>query len=256
MQVIQHTIAGFARGAAKAAWWSLFGSARGLSSAAARASTPPRAPRDRAVQGGAMNAPRHTASLGGALLLLALGFAVPAALAQTAQSPQDFDTLTAAGNDDPRGLWSDGTTMWVVDATDGKIYAYNLTTKARDADKDFDTLTAAGNTAPIGLWSDKTTMWAADVNEDKIYAYNMATKARDAAKDFDTLDAAFNDDPIGLWSDNTTMWVADSLRWQNLRLQHGHQGPRCGQGLRYPDGGGQHRSIRAVVRQHHHVGCR
>ena len=31
-------------------------------------------------------------------------------------SAKDFNTLTAAGNDAPAGIWSDGTTMWVVDA--------------------------------------------------------------------------------------------------------------------------------------------
>ena len=41
----------------------------------------------------------------------------------------DFNTLTAA-NQEPRGLWSDGTTMWVVDSKDEKIYAYNMDTKA------------------------------------------------------------------------------------------------------------------------------
>ena len=30
----------------------------------------------------------------------------------------------AAGNDDPRDLWSDGETLWVVDGVDAKLYAY------------------------------------------------------------------------------------------------------------------------------------
>ena len=37
-----------------------------------------------------------------------------------------FNTLLAAGNQLPRGLWSDGDTMWVVGARDAKIYAYAL----------------------------------------------------------------------------------------------------------------------------------
>ena len=40
--------------------------------------------------------------------------------------------------------------MWVVDYTDAKIYAYNLSTKARDSSKDFDTLSAATNNNPAG----------------------------------------------------------------------------------------------------------
>ena len=122
---------------------------------------------------------------------------------------QDFNTLDDAGNNVPRGIWSDGTTMWVVDDTDDKLYAYNLSTKARDATKDFDTLIAAGNTSPIGIWGDSNTMWVSDLVDRKIYAYNMSDKARDATKDFDTLIAAGNTVPYGIWSDGTTMWVLD-----------------------------------------------
>ena len=63
-------------------------------------------------------------------------------------SDKDFDTLSAAGNTDPQGIWSDETTMWVADSSTDKIYAYNLSTKARDSDKDFDTLDAATNNNP------------------------------------------------------------------------------------------------------------
>ena len=42
-------------------------------------------------------------------------------------------------NRSPEGLWSDGTTMWVADWFDDKLYAYNLSTKERDPGKDFDT---------------------------------------------------------------------------------------------------------------------
>ena len=39
--------------------------------------------------------------------------------------------------------------MWVADSQDdAKIYAYNMSTKARDSAKDFDTLSAATNYSP------------------------------------------------------------------------------------------------------------
>ena len=123
----------------------------------------------------------------------------------------DFDTLMAAGNYYPQGIWSDGTTMWVSDFLDEKIYAYDTATRVRVPDKDFDTLQAAGNTWPKGVWSDGTTMWVADFLDEKIYAYDMATKARVPIKEFDTLEAAGNQYPEGIWSDGTTMWVADSF---------------------------------------------
>ena len=137
------------------------------------------------------------------------------ALSQHEVPGQEFNTLAAAGNDAPHGIWSDGTTMWVVDAVDAKIYAYNLATKQRDSDKDFDTLDAAGNDAPRGLWSDGSTMWVADDADEKLYAYDMGTKARMSSEDFNTLYRVdeFGDDPFaqpeGIWSNGDIMWVAD-----------------------------------------------
>ncbi len=123
----------------------------------------------------------------------------------------DFDTLIAAGNTIPEGIWSDGTTMWVSDLLDEKLYAYDMATKARVPGKDFDTLTTAGNTIPEGIWSDGTTMWVSDLLDGKLYAYDMQTKARVPGKDFDTLTTAGNTIPEGIWSDGTTMWVSDLL---------------------------------------------
>ena len=98
--------------------------------------------------------------------------------------------------------------MWVADFSDNKLYAYELSSKARDSGKDFDTLFAGGFAR--GIWSDGTTMWlAADASDDKLFAYRMSDQARDSGKDFDALDAAGNNKPLGIWSDGTTMWVVD-----------------------------------------------
>ena len=80
---------------------------------------------------------------------------------------KDFDTLIAAGNNDPTGIWSDGATMWVTDPGDDKIYAYRMSDKTRNTSKDFDTLNTAGNESPTGIWSDSATMWVADRNDAK-----------------------------------------------------------------------------------------
>ena len=135
----------------------------------------------------------------------------PFALNPALQFPAEV--LDAAGNDAPWGIWSDHTTMWVADSDDKKIYAYNLETKERDADKDFNTLDAAGNDNPRGIWSDGTTMWVADdptLTPGRIYAYNMDDRERNSGLDFAaTMDAAGNRNPAGIWSDESTMWVAD-----------------------------------------------
>ena len=120
-------------------------------------------------------------------------------------SSKDFNTLTAAGNDSPDGLWSDGTTMWVTDTSDNKAFAYTLATKARDAGKD---ISFSGNTLHIAMGADGTTMWTADlINKGKLFAYSVSGKSRDTTKDI-TLHAD-NGNPYGLWANSTTIWVVD-----------------------------------------------
>ena len=148
------------------------------------------------------------------LPLLLVGLAVIAALALIpwivhAQSRDvDSDFTLAAANGYPTGIWSDGTTMWVADFEDAKLYAYRMSDRSRDSGKDF-TLDAA-NGSPVGIWSDGTTMWVSDFADGKLYAYRMSDRSRDSGKDFNTLSAAGNKFPEGIWSDGTTMWVADT----------------------------------------------
>ena len=148
------------------------------------------------------------------LPLLLIGLAIVAALALTPwivhaqgrDSGSDF--ILEAANGYPTGIWSDGTTMWVADFEDAKLYAYRMSDRSRDSGKDF-TLDAA-NGSPVGIWSDGTTMWASDFTDAKLYAYRMSDRSRDSGKDFNTLSAAGNKFPEGIWSDGTTMWVADT----------------------------------------------
>ena len=124
---------------------------------------------------------------------------------------KDIDTLNVAGNNVPVGIWSDGTTLWVVDNDDDKLYAYTLANGTRKADRNIDLDDA--NSEPFGLWSDGTTIWVAnngsESSNDKIYAYTLSTGARDASKDLNTLNSAGNNQPFGLWSDGTTLWASD-----------------------------------------------
>ena len=39
---------------------------------------------------------------------------------------EEFRKLSGASNNSPRGIWSDGDVMYVVDASDGKVYSYNM----------------------------------------------------------------------------------------------------------------------------------
>ncbi len=139
---------------------------------------------------------------------------------------KDYRMLGDFGNDRPRGIWSDGETMWVADQTDNKLYAYHaLALTSRNEKQDFDDLEKASNDHPTGLWSDGATMWVANIftngSTPKLFAYNLATKDRDSDKDIplaktsvetpSTTELKNNDniDPSGLWSDGERMWVLD-----------------------------------------------
>ena len=132
---------------------------------------------------------------------------------------KDLDALSASGNRQPKGLWSDGTTLWVADLDDARLYAYDLATLARDPAKDVTTLAAAGNADPRGLWSDGTTVWVADQDDKKVYAYDLAGGSRDASKDIGSLLGPSDNTrlgvwPEGVWSDGSTMWVVGlPRRW-------------------------------------------
>ncbi|MDE2844445.1 MAG: cadherin domain-containing protein [Chloroflexota bacterium] len=155
--------------------------------------------------------------LGVGALMLALALTVTGTVAAfDRDTGREFGHgLDNAGNRHPQGLWSDGTTIWVADHADDKLYAYDLTSKVRVAAKEFNDLAAAGNADPGGVWSDGATMWVADWADDKIYGYLTGSRAWDSARDFGTLRAAGNRDPVGIWSDGITMWVAD---WEDDKL--------------------------------------
>ena len=114
------------------------------------------------------------------------------------------------GSQTPRGIWSDGTTLWVADYSDRTVHAYKLTPGndfgEHDESKEIDLHTDNAN--PEGLWSDGTTLWVADPSDDKVYAYTLDTNVRDTTKEF--LLAAGNSNARGIWSNDTTLWVADS----------------------------------------------
>ena len=126
-------------------------------------------------------------------------------------APPDIDTLRAAGNRHPRGIWSDGDTMWVADIVDDKLYAYALADGVRRAARDIGTLRAAGNRTPTGLWSDGETIWVVDQNKKKFFAYALADGERRPGRDV-VHEGAY---ARGLWSDGEHLLAADRDHFGN-----------------------------------------
>ena len=127
-------------------------------------------------------------------------------------SAKEFDLQYAAdiadlSDETPRGIWSDGITMWVSDSAADRLFAYTLATGARDPAKEFNL--HKDNSFAGAIWSDGTIIWVLQTlgGDKKLFAYVLATGARDPDKDI-TLTAS-NANPSGLWSDGTTFWVLD-----------------------------------------------
>ena len=126
------------------------------------------------------------------------------------------ESLAAAGNSEPRGLWSDGETLWVTDWEDAKLYAYALYALPyleRVPEKDFDlrALSGGDNTRPMDLWSNGETWWVTDYRDAKLYAYKWSSTRDSLLRDEDrdvVLDPG-NTRAAGLWGDGETLWVAD-----------------------------------------------
>ncbi len=126
---------------------------------------------------------------------------------QAAQSDITLHSDNAAAY----GIWSDGTTIWVGDLDDDKLYAYALADGTRLTSKEFDLHSDNGD--PRGIWSDGDTIWVADFTDDKLYAYALADGTRQDGtggttnKEFDLSNDNLTSQ--GMWSNGSTIWVAD-----------------------------------------------
>ena len=121
---------------------------------------------------------------------------------------RDIEGL-ASGNDSATGMWSDGTTLWLVDNPDGAgdaVYAYNAMTGERVEDREFEL--DERNRAPRGIWSDgEGVVWVSDSGRDHLFAYDLASGDHLTERDIELAEG--NADARGIWSDGETMWVLD-----------------------------------------------
>ncbi|MCY3504793.1 MAG: cadherin domain-containing protein [Chloroflexi bacterium] len=117
----------------------------------------------------------------------------------------DIEPL-ASGHDSPTGMWSDGTTVWLLengDGADDAIYAYDLATGERVEGREFEL--DERNRAPRGVWSDGTTIWVSDSGQNTLFAYDLQSGARLPERDL-VLNRD-NRNARGIWSDGEAMWV-------------------------------------------------
>ena len=103
----------------------------------------------------------------------------------------------------PRGVWSDGSTVWVSDSGQEKLFAHDLESGVRLPERDI--ALADRNRDARGIWSGDETMWVLDGGKESLFAYDLASG--ELAAEYALNDA--NGDPRGIWSDGVTVWVSD-----------------------------------------------
>ena len=132
------------------------------------------------------------------------------------QYVHEIDGLSAHGNDDPRGIWSDGTTLWVVEDNEAdddrgsKIYAYELSGGARQSDRDI-TLPMGDEARLRGLWANETQVWVIDAKSDIARAFDLTTAQAASSADIPLRpDPRFDSFPSGIWADSEMIWVVEN----------------------------------------------
>ena len=122
---------------------------------------------------------------------------------------QEFDL--DGDNDNPWGIWGQGTRVWVSDIDDDMLYAYERNPNSTEHGDRIPTLEIRlpnGNGDPRGIWSDGEIMLVVDDEDAKVYAMYF----RDFQHTEDEVEITQVNTPSGVWTDGETMWVADAGR--------------------------------------------
>ena len=122
---------------------------------------------------------------------------------------RDIEAL-AHDNGDPTGLWSDGTTIWVLNnpsSGQDELFAYDLETGKRQEALEFELDSTHRFTH--GIWSDGVIVFVADSRADMLFVYHLQTGERLPDRDIELHER--NRNPGGIWSDGTTIYVLDSV---------------------------------------------
>ena len=125
---------------------------------------------------------------------------------------RNFDLISS--QEKPRGVWGDGTTLWVAendgDSSEYIIVTYKLNSGERHYQGEFH---LSDDYIKIqGIWSDGSVMWIADWDDKKLYAYGLNKQSNNNTQRIPEKDislAGSNDHPKGVWGFGTTIFVVD-----------------------------------------------
>ena len=125
-------------------------------------------------------------------------------------------------NADPKGIWSNGETIWVLDPDDRDLYAYNLQSGERDSAKDFTDL-GDDDADFYGIFSDGETIWLSDKTGPVIEAFDFDTGDKVSPLRYTQMEESGHDHVAGIWSDGVTMWAVDP----ESNLIHSYDSPQA-----------------------------
>ena len=90
-----------------------------------------------------------------------------------------------SNNDSPNGIWTDGTTMWVLDSAKRKVFAYRLSDRQRQTSKEFNL--HSDHEDPGMLTSDGNVMWIlaneSGFGQQHIFAYSLSDGTRQPGRE-------------------------------------------------------------------------
>ena len=140
------------------------------------------------------------------LLCMCTGWTV-AASAQERLREHEF-ALSSGTLRDPSAIASDGATMWVLDPTDRKLYAYDLATKEEALDKQLVDLDFGLGRNAMDISFDGTTMWflVGGAGGLSLSGHDLATGEGKYVSLWRALEG--EGQPRAMWSDGTIMWFA------------------------------------------------
>ena len=129
---------------------------------------------------------------------------------QASLTDQNFE-ITTPRFAAPKGIWSDGTTLYLLVINEGsnnqrgKIYGYSLANGNRQSSKDINLANANRN--PYGLTGRNGRLYVTDSADNKVYAYDIATRSRTSEHDINGIDR-MNKLMTDLWLNDETVWVS------------------------------------------------
>ena len=133
-------------------------------------------------------------------------------VAALAVGSSEFDLVS--GQDDPRGIWGDGSNIYV--ANDGNLDFVVRYPRSGDIDPSPWVSLLTTNSVPFGIWTYGDTMYVVDDDDKYVYAYRWKDNDNDAStnisdrlndKEFSLANA--NGDAKGMWGNADTIWVVN-----------------------------------------------